>query len=195
GRGSRTGLGTAAGRSGRPDLGPAQTQLAAHRDSHRARRRHRQPTLRDTRRAGGSGARNRRSVVVRGTRGSALMLILPARNRDLIAPLGLAFSDGPGGSPVLDRLTVRAWPEGKESRQVVATINDAGVAGFHRLPGVKINPADPFAGPTRAFIVEVRDTLSRFQTGQVRVLAPAKGITSVVMRSAPARVVAPARLA
>jgi hypothetical protein len=122
------------------------------------------------------------------------MIILPLRDRDLVAPLGLASTDGLGGSPILDGLSARVWPENRESRQGTATINGAGIAGFHRLPGLTLNRADPFAGPTRAFIVEVRDTLGRFQAGRVRVVAPARGLTTVVMHSAPTRSVAPSRL-
>jgi hypothetical protein len=122
------------------------------------------------------------------------MIALPLPARDLVAPLGLVFIDGPGGAPILTGLSVRAWPEGREDRARTATINGAGVAGFHRLPGVQFDPADPFVGPTRPFIVEVTDALRRFQTGRVRVLAPARGVTSVVMRSSPTRVVEPGRI-
>ncbi len=123
------------------------------------------------------------------------MLALPPRTRDLVAPLGLVFTDGPVGPPILDGLSVRAWPDGREDRTVAATITGAGVAGFHRLPGLTFNPADPFAGPTRPFIVEVRDARGRFQTGRVGAAAPVFGATKVVMRSAPTRTVEPGRIA
>jgi hypothetical protein len=122
------------------------------------------------------------------------MLVLPPPSRDLVAPLGLAFTDGPGGPIVLDGLAVRVWPEGREAARVTASINGAGVAGFLRLPGVTIDPTAPFGGATRAFVVEVSDLAARFQTGRVRVLAPAKGITSVALYSAPARAVPSNRL-
>jgi hypothetical protein len=112
-----------------------------------------------------------------------------------VAPLGLVFLDGPGGPPVLDGLSVRAWPAGREDRTVAATITGAGAAGFHRLPGVTFDPADPFAGSKRPFVVEVSDALNRFQTGRVGAAAPARGVTTVVMRSAPTRAVAPGRIA
>lgn len=124
-----------------------------------------------------------------------MRLVFPPPGRDIVAPLGLAFTDGPGGQTILDGLAARAWPEGDESRRVSATVNGAGVAGFHKLPGVKFDPADPFAGAKRAFVVEVTDSLGRFQTGRVRVEAPAKGVVVVVMRSAAARTVTLARLA
>ena len=129
------------------------------------------------------------------------MTALPPRTRDLVAPLGLVFTDGPVGPAepvgptVLDGLSVSAWPEGGEGGPVAATINGAGVAGFHRLPGLRFNPADPFAGPTRPFIVEVRDARGRFQTGRVGAAAPLAGTVRVEMRSAPTRTVEPGRVA
>jgi hypothetical protein len=122
------------------------------------------------------------------------MLVLPPPARDLIAPLGLAFTDGLGGPVVLYGLSVSAWPVGSETAQVVASINGAGVAGFLRLPGVTIDPTAPFGGATRPFVVEVSDLMDRFQTGRVQVPAPAKGITSVALYSTSTREIAPNRL-
>ncbi len=122
------------------------------------------------------------------------MTALPPRARDLVAPLGLAFLDGPGGAPILDGLTVSAWPEGQEDRAVAATINGAGVAGFHRLPGLRFDPADPFAGAKRPFVVEVTDAFGRFQTGRVVMDAPTKGVASVALYAAPLRPVPPGRI-
>ena len=122
------------------------------------------------------------------------MIVLPPRARDLVAPLGLAFLDGPGGAPVLNGLSVRAWPAGGEARVVAATVNAAGVAGFHRLPGLQFDPADPFAGDPRQFVVEVADVFGRFQAGRVVVNAPAKGVTIVALYPTPIRPVPPGRL-
>ncbi len=123
------------------------------------------------------------------------MIARPLPTRDLVAPLGLIFTDGLDGRTILDGLSVRAWPEGRAERTVAATINGAGIAGFLRLPGVRFNPANPFAGSTQTFIVEVRDAMGRFQTGRVSAEAPVAGVKRVVMRSAPTRTVAPGRLA
>ena len=129
------------------------------------------------------------------------MTARPPRTRDRVAPLGLVFTDGPPGPAepvgptILDGLSVSAWPAGDEGRRVAATINGAGVAGFHRLPGLRLDPADPFAGPPRPFVVEVRDARGRFQTGRVGAAAPLAGAMRVEMRSAPTRTVEPGRVA
>lgn len=120
---------------------------------------------------------------------------LPSRARDLVAPLGVAFTDGPNGTVVLSGLAVRAWPDGREDRTVSAVINGIGVACFCRLPGLNFDPADPFSGTKTNFVVEVRDTLGRFQPGRVTVAAPAKGAQRFPLYSAPGRAIPPGRIA
>ena len=124
-----------------------------------------------------------------------MALVLPPKGRDRVAPLGVLLTDGPNGPPVVDGLTVWAWPEGKDDRRVAGVLNAAGVAWFGRLPGVTVSPLDPFAGVGKSFVVEVRDGLGRFLPGRVVVTAPAKGAVAVALRSAPVRTVPPARLA
>ena len=97
--------------------------------------------------------------------------------------LGIRFWDGARGVPVGDGLVVHARLPGAVSRPGRASPTRSGVYAFHSLPGLRgyEYPANPSVGlgsppTTRRYIVDVVDTLGRFQPVAFGVDAPRPGI-------------------
>jgi hypothetical protein len=125
-----------------------------------------------------------------------------------VAPLGLQFHDAATGTIVGEGLSVWASPAGRPAAKRPLVANRVGVYVLHHADGLielehGKGDQDYWNGPpaTRQFAIEVSDEYARFQSFQISIDLPAKGIykwtggngsplspmTSIPLYSSPAR--------
>jgi hypothetical protein len=108
----------------------------------------------------------------------------PTRDRlTIVAPLGIRFRDEVTGDFVGDGLSVAVYEPGKPAGKVQAVANPSGVYVVHHTPGlISVEHGQGDAEfwnnlpPRRSFVVAVTDTARRFQSFQVDVQLPERGI-------------------
>lgn len=103
-----------------------------------------------------------------------------------VTPLGVRFVDTFSGAPVNTGLEVWAWPEGTPTLRVPMRRAGSGAYAAHGLPGLRVFEAgagddafwETWRAPAnkRVFVVEARDSLSRFLPVRARVEVPARGL-------------------
>jgi hypothetical protein len=110
----------------------------------------------------------------------------------IITTLGIRFWDPALDVQVGDGLTVTAYPEGARRPATTAFTTPGGVYAFRGLPGLhdieypRGDPASPGSLPaTSRFLIEVRDTASRFLPVVFLVDAPFRGIFPTDVPQAP----------
>lgn len=111
------------------------------------------------------------------------MTLPAAASLSRVTPLGVRLRDDLTGRPVVDGLSVRAWPRGEPWRQVQARLNHGEVWCLHDLPGLRDlefgagDDAYWASLPRRLpFIVEVIDAQGRYLPLCFEALAPHRGL-------------------
>jgi hypothetical protein len=111
---------------------------------------------------------------------SALAALNPGADRiQRVAPLGLRLWDAVAGSVVADGLSVVAYPAAAPYRRMPGVVTLSGSFGFRGLPGmhaVETGAVAPGAAVPQPFVVEVVDTLGRFQPFTLALDVPETGL-------------------
>jgi len=106
---------------------------------------------------------------------------IPLEQREIYTLLGIRFWDPVTDDQVRYGLQVTAWPEGQAEAGCEAFRTGGGIYAFRGLAGMRAlefpeEGADPWSEPTVRFIVQVLDSLSRYQPLVFAVNVPFRGV-------------------